>query len=241
MTNLLANIIVLTSLNLIPTNTPAFQNYALHTMLTNVEVLVAQWGLDMRQPIKTNTVTHFQASPQPEGIRGNIVFNNRYLFRFNSGWLTEFNDLNEPSVFTSEDARKERADLKRRLEKTNLLTLEKAEKISESVLRSWGEAFAGTNFSKPSIRQQMRYYSQDAIHQLPYYEFEWKKSRRTIMRVEVSGIISNVVSIETSLPSYKLPQPTNYLEMLGLSTNTVFVRRRPQPPPLPPRYEVYQP
>jgi hypothetical protein len=44
-TNLLANMVLLTSLDAIPTNTPAFQAYEFQAMLANAQTLAKKWRL----------------------------------------------------------------------------------------------------------------------------------------------------------------------------------------------------
>jgi hypothetical protein len=84
--------VVLGLANVIPTNTPAFQEYALHTMITNAESVASQWNLDVKRPFTTNLVTYNGLKPHPLGISGAIVLVNRFAFRALYGRFDGFAD-----------------------------------------------------------------------------------------------------------------------------------------------------
>jgi hypothetical protein len=50
-TNLLANMVVLTLHSTIPTNTPAFQEYAFREMFGQSSNMIVSWNLDLPRPI----------------------------------------------------------------------------------------------------------------------------------------------------------------------------------------------
>src|SRR5580698_1619943 len=95
-TNLLTNMVALAlhfpavSLD-IPTNTPAFKDYAFQVMLTNAETLAAKFNLDTNLVV-SNKVTEFYAVPTVFGIRGGITFAGRYGFGYKFGRWTSFSD-----------------------------------------------------------------------------------------------------------------------------------------------------
>jgi len=236
MTNLLTNMVVLGLSSVIPTNTPAFQDHALRTMLSNAEYLASQWKLDIKRPFTTNLITFFKAEPHPAGIEGTIVLSNRYVFSWITGRFIQFSDKpNESFQFSTEDENKNRAVLEKWSRATNLLTFKKAQKLAENSLIAVGLTLEKTEFKKPREATQLKF---DDRIPLPYYKFYWK-SGKAASSVDVSGITSNIVYFSNASGYLRLSKPTNYLEMLGLSTNTIFVKRRERPPPLPPRYEVY--
>ena len=82
-TNLLTNMVVLTLHNTIPTNTPAFQEYAFREMFSQASNMIVSWNLDLPRPITTNMVTDFHAAADSLGPEGIIVFSNRFVF----SWL----------------------------------------------------------------------------------------------------------------------------------------------------------
>jgi hypothetical protein len=236
MTNLLTNMIVLGLSNIIPTNTPAFKEHALHAMLTNAEYLASQWKLDIPHPFTTNMVTFSQTVAQPPGLTGTIVLSNRYAFAWINGWFAQFADKpNYAMQFETSDETKNRAVLAEWSRETNHLTFKKAQKLAEQSLASVGLTRDKTNFKKPREATQLKF---DDKVPLPYYKFYWK-SDKAASSIDVSGITSNIVYFSNASGLMRIPKPTNYLQMLGLPTNTIFVIRRPRPPPLPPRYEVY--
>jgi len=238
MTNLLTNMIVLGLSQEIPTNTPAWQAYAFHAMFTNAQHISSCWKLNGEKPFTTNMVTFFEAKPNPIGVQGGISFNNQHVFAYRYGRFSySGNKLYGSHVILSDDVEKNDLEMQKWLRATNLLTFKKARKIAENAFLSLGFTPNKTGFKEPYDAREWHY---EKGKPLPLYSFGWK-SEYAAISVEVSGIISNVVYFANSSPELKLAQPTNYLEMLGLPTNTVFVRRRPQPAPLPPRFEVYQP
>jgi hypothetical protein len=70
-TNLLANMTVLVLGGTIPTNTPAFQEYARKVMFTNSQTIVTKWHIAERV-FTTNNITGFWATPYPEGVNNHI-------------------------------------------------------------------------------------------------------------------------------------------------------------------------
>ena len=91
-TNLLANMVVLTMQSTIPTNTPAFQRYAFNEMFHHATNMAISWNLDLSSPIATNAVTAFHAVADQGGASGDIVLSNRFYFQWWYGGLPSFND-----------------------------------------------------------------------------------------------------------------------------------------------------
>jgi len=147
-TNLLTNMIVVAmqGVGVIPTNTPAFQEYALHTMLTNAEALAVAWHLD-ETCITTNKIIHFVAIPCVSGFGGTIEFD-RYGFEYHNGYFVGFSDgqfdmndtlnLKSKKRITFGSKGKVDASLKKWLVATNLLSLDKAKVIAGGALLSLG-------------------------------------------------------------------------------------------------------
>jgi hypothetical protein len=233
--------VVLGLANVIPTNTPAFQEYALHTMITNAESVASQWNLDVKRPFTTNLVTYNGLKPHPLGISGAIVLVNRFAFRALYGRFDGFADKPyECQVFLTDDVAKNDAVQEPWIRMTNLLTLQKAQKIAEDGLLSIGLTSDKTGFTNVDVAKQWQYDWDGKVYLLPYYTFKWK-SAQADAQIDISGITSNIVGFDLVGPMLRLNRPTNYLELLGLPTNTVFVRRRFVPPGQPAAYELYEP
>jgi hypothetical protein len=96
-TNLLTNMVLLGSLDIIQTNTPAFQEYAYHAMFTNAQAITAAWHLD-ESLISTNKVTRFEADPTIVGVHGYIEFEKRYHFAYDWGIFSDFTDFQNDIV-----------------------------------------------------------------------------------------------------------------------------------------------
>ena len=62
---------------------------------------------------------------------------------------------------------------------------------------------------------------------LPYYEFRWEgPDGFPVCEVDVSGTTGTVARLYYCGPGASVPMPTNYLQLLGLPANAVFVRPR---------------
>jgi hypothetical protein len=281
-TNLLTNMIVLTVSGGIPTNTPAFRDYAFQVMFTNAQSLAARWHLDQNQTT-SNNVTVFSATPEPAGMTASIVFGNRYVFGASAGGPIGFTDsfyhkdqvslhptasLIEATtkVHTVEteiakwkavkaDIETQRVLAERWAQLPNSLTLRKARRIAESAMRDFGVPMQNMRFRSPKVGRQLKWELTDSFDVtrggnisykldhpisflLPYYVFEWE-SERGSCRVHVSGITTNIVRFDFGWNRHpdwrrygfegpeqlRLKPPSNYLELLGLSTNTIFVKQ----------------
>jgi hypothetical protein len=236
-TNLLANMVVLTVGGDIPTNTPSFQAAVLHTMVTNAQAFAPTFGIDPAR-ITSNSVTYSSLTPRPlGGFRGTVVFDRRYAFRAANGRLDGYAD--KPNYSSGLQLLKS-VELEGVLEKwraaTNQLTTAKAKEMAIQTVESAG-LFAG---SYGFIRDPRIVREPDEERTLPFYLFEWQSARGSC-RVEVSGIISNVVSVEASGPFLQLERPANYLDLLGLPRDTVFVKKKFAAPGQPQTYELYDP
>lgn len=270
-TNLLTNMVVLTLFGGIPTNSPAFKDYAFRLMLSNAEAIAAKWRLDS-SIIMSNKITRFEANPFPHGPTAGIVFGDRYVFGIQDGGCIGFSDgdFYSGAVFPRftrlsdmERLRNEIIALEYKwLRATNHLNLKKARRIAEYAMRSVGiriEKLPG--FETPLSAKQMKINDDTTSeileggsvvvrrkerpneYKLPYYEFRWETKRkrgvpRAVCEIHVSGITSNVVHFSFVGSCPISPSPTNYLEMLGLPSTTVFVKKRFTQPPT---YELYDP
>ena len=99
----------------------------------------------------------------------------------------------------------------------------------------------------PSLLEQVLEYTGTARD--PYLNLALKKAEdldenerirllRRCSQGDVFGVTSKIVHFDFQGPHSLLPTPTNYLSLLGLPANTVFVQRRFTSPPT---YEPYEP
>src|SRR6266540_2254725 len=169
-TNLLTNMVVLALQGAIPTNTPAFQAYALHVMLTNAQALALKWHLD-ESLIVSNRITKLDVTPYPEGFSASVVFDDRYIFgtargdsigftdkAYYQAWAFSFSGLGFTNYevwwkTTEEDFNKHRAVAQEWSRATNLLTLRKAQQLAESAMLAVGVPVKTAGFKKPTERK----------------------------------------------------------------------------------------
>jgi hypothetical protein len=244
-TNLLTNMVVLNFLGDV-TNTPALEEYARPLMVHQAQVLSRKWNLDPGI-VESNRITHFETEPRTCDFGVSIAFGDRYHFGKNAGggygftdkagWKeSQFPKLTEDRLASQKE---ELAAIDRWRRATNLLTMAKAQRLAESALRSMD--LPDGSFGSPDVKEQLKwaegpewveengkirlvYKDNPESFLLPYYTFEWEGRRRSAT-VHVSGILSNVVHVSV-YPGYPaLQRPTNYLELLGYRTNTIFVHR----------------
>ena len=172
-TNLLTNIVLLGWGNLIPTNTPAFDDYAFQEMFSRTTWMMTNWHLDIKAPITTNAVTSFHANAYPAGIGGTVIFDNRFIFSTEQGYFPRFADKPyESGNFLTDDAQKNDSVLEKWLSMTNLLTLEKAQKIAQSAIIAVHLPVHTAFLKTPSKAEQQLYERANGqVCPIPYYMF----------------------------------------------------------------------
>ncbi len=237
--------VIIGTTGIIHTNTPQFQDYAFQEMFSHATNMITAWNLDLPRPIATNTVTDFKAVPYPAGAGGNIILSNRFYFQWLYGGLPTFNDQTYSCLRTlTPDLDTNNAVLEEWMRATNLLTMEKAQQVAESAMKSVGLPLDKLGFKKPNEAHQRKYEWKDGkIYPLPYYQFYWK-TEKAACTVDVSGIIGKVVyfSYTDFKGAYlRFQKPANYFEMLGLPTNAVFVHSTFTLPGKQPIYELRKP
>jgi hypothetical protein len=247
-TNLLTNMLVVGSLGLLPTNynsKPAFQRYAFDAMFQQASNLAVTWNLDLPRPITTNIITSFKARYcAGEGIIGGIHFRNRFAFGWTAGKLNNFQDkLYIEMNAATDDVDRNDALFEKWMRATNHLTMDKACIIAESAMRSVVMPGERWRFGKPDHMTQMTYEWKDGKkYPMPLYRFRWGGSPGwPDYEVQVSGITSNVLQCHFvyDSPCEKSIDPTNYIELLGLPPNPIFVHRLYRLPGKPPTDEIY--
>ena len=249
-TNLLTNMVVVGLTGLFPTDystIPAFREYVFNATFQQASNMIVAWNLDLPRPITTNMITKFITRPHLDGPNCTMVFSNRFTFGWGEGKFDQFNDglyIRERTLSPDVDAND--ALLEQWMRATNLLTMEKAEQMAESVLHFLGVPSNVQRFSKPQKARQMHYTWKDGKkYPMPYYGFWWETNGFNFgsgrYEIQVSGIISNVVycSILRVAPYVKTIRPMDYFELLSVPTNAVFVWRLPSAKGQPPIYELY--
>jgi hypothetical protein len=177
-TNLLTNMVVLTlqwpyiSPGDVPTNTPAFQNYALHVMFTNAQDLAAKLNLDTNL-IATNKVTEFEALATVFGVRGDITFAGRYNFSYRFGKWMGFIDQSYNELLAYSEIQKQRSKrLKKALAAHNLLNDASATTLAETRFRALGTAETST-FTNLTEKQTSDLVD-DETRDMPFYQITWE-------------------------------------------------------------------
>ena len=259
-TNLLANMMVVSVLGEIHTNTPAFQEYAFDLMLSKAQEVSAKLNLDQTL-VQKDKITSFKATPYLTGPGASMVFGDRYIFGTSRGDSLGFTDKSNslswifgalPAVNLTNieqigiQARAIDEDLRTR---TNHLKLKQARRIAESAMPIFGVKVVNfSGFRRPikALQQKTKLDTDARVvrnevgitivytrkdhpveYTLPYYTFEWEnRNPFAVCTIGVSGISSNVASFYYVGPYARLPKPGNYLEILGIRKNTVFVKER---------------
>lgn len=222
MTNVLVSFI-----DIIPTNTLAFQQYALGILLTQATVFVNQWHLDVPTPITTNMVTSFGTIPRTNSWGAGFTLSNRYSFLVSGGSFESFHDKKYyANSFVGND---EASDAMAQM--TNHLTLDSALQVARHALHQVGIDEKELGLGEPAKLKQWQYDSNGVMYPLPLYAVRWE-TKEGVVDMEISGVTSNVARFfqMTRAKSMRVPMPTNYLEMLGLPRDTVFVREMRKPP-----------
>lgn len=227
-TNLAANMVLVSGLHVIQTNTPAFQEYALNAMVTNAQAIALAWNLETNL-VSTNNITHFVAHPKIPGVDGNIIFANHYSFSYSFGCFGGFYDLqNDRMAAETPNLKTNNAIYESWMKATNLLTMESAKQLAIHSTRVIGMR---KEFNEPKESHQLRYEWKDGKkYQLPYYGFDWS-DERNILRMDVSGVNGRIVYYFAMGQSPRLTPPTNYFELLGLPKDPIFVNQVSKTPP----------
>lgn len=213
---------------IIPTNTAALKEYALSVLLAHATVFVEQWNLDVPSPITTNQVTFLNARPTTNGVQATLELNKRYNIFIDDGRVDSLRDLHYWSrSFVDNDERIEAL-----LKEKDLLTLQSAVALARHKLKEIGIDEKEHGLGNPVKSWQWKYDWDGVLHPLPLYEVHWH-SNEGVVYMQISGVTSNVASFfqNTRAPTLRVPRPPNYLEMLGLPEDTVF---------LPHDYEIRQ-
>jgi hypothetical protein len=228
LTNLGTNMVILKTM-LIATNTPAFERYALQVTESNAQMIAQTLALDQRY-MSTNRVA-FDLHSSVDGIKGWIVFDDRYKFEYESGAFGMFCDQNYSGrvIRRAEDSvlGENQAVVARWLRMTNVFAgpaeMARAGSFATNVisricaldsrLQPPGRPFIN-GASGAALSFQEFYHVNGKTTPVPLYVFQWRDRSDTIAGIEVSGITSNVTMLWLP-PYFQMSRPTNYYQLLG--------------------------
>ena len=192
-------------------------------MITNAEAMASKWHLD-KDVISSNNITVFQASPTILGVSGYIEFQGRYHFAYDFGHFDNFDDFQyDRNVTRTENVQANDAINERWMRATNLLSMESARQLALNSMKVIG---VSGDFNNRTRSHQLKYEWKDGKnYPLPYYGFDLGDDKDSL-RIEVSGIISNVTYL-SAIGKYtvRLKPPPNYFNLLGLPPKPIFIKK----------------
>jgi len=189
--------------------------------------------------VEATNVSDFSAKPGVAGPIAEIVFGRRYRFWTQGGCFLGFADLRycwpsySGAYFTeggdktgANNIRKQANLVGEWAQERDRLDIRKAENIADRTLRASGAPIAAMKLGRPEVEKQISWkLPNDKDCLLPYYTFDWKPNglkEGEWCKIDVSGITSKIVFFSCG-SSYYPNLPKNYLELLGVATNSVFV------------------
>jgi len=219
----------------VPTNTMAFQEYALDFMLTLANDVNRKWRLGLPDPLTSDHVSEFGVLPKTNSFSAGIRVLGRYGFGFDDGRLENYRDVQywgnayecKPELFHQ------------RATQPNHLTKSEALRLARDALHSLGLSEEELRIRKtPEMRQwECVPVGSTKPRPFPQYEIKWKYGYRkeptwsAPVFMEVSGITKQIVAFEcTSVNVPKIPLPTNYWQMLGLEPTRTNTPAKPGKP-----------
>ena len=199
----------------VPTNTVAFQDYALSLILTQANFLNERWQLGMPKAVTSDHVTGLSAIAKLDGPEGAILVSNRFVVGFLNGRWHSFNDKH----FCWENLEMDIPRLEQLSQQPSLLTKADARTIAREALRAVGIDERRLKVSLPPEVSLYEYESRDGkVSFLPLFKVQWMAGKESgPIRMEVSGITKKVVAY-ANYSAPPMPIPTNYFAMLGVSS-----------------------
>jgi hypothetical protein len=206
----------------IATNTLAFEEYCLNSMLALANETRVKWKLDLPAPLTVNDVL-FTLTPTPYGIDGGLsTRGGRFNWSLSRNTFDIFQDCKyEPFSFRHKD------DESARLAKIkSKITAKEAEAIARGILHGLGFTERQLRLKEPPAVNQYRFEETDGtIYPLPVFNVAWRvegddEDEFPSVTVDVSGITKNVARYtNTDRYAPHVPTPTNYFRLLGLPDN----------------------
>ncbi|MCS7338914.1 MAG: hypothetical protein NZ739_11895 [Verrucomicrobiae bacterium] len=237
-TNLLTNMVVLSYWGRVLTNTPEFEQYAFNTMFTNVVFIAERLGLD-QSLITITQVSFFTANATPKHFSGQLVFGDRYHFKYVDGNFSAFTDLAYQYGYYQKPFWSNIIARAIATQDCSPALEDELHELAQSRLRSLGLPVEELGFLKPhTVLTETNLFGEGK--KFCEYSFKYSTSNATIWVTVISETRDIAVLLMDLHPKYaiKLHRPTNYLELFGLSSNTVFVVELPTEPDKPRRYMI---
>lgn len=203
----------------VPTNTPAFCEYALDFLLNAANTVDEQLNLELPRPITADHVTELRVVPMTNGWDGGITVLDRYAFGVNRGRFSEFFDFRHWWRGLERDLPR----IKELAQSRTAMTTNEALEIAKLVLTKLGLSEERLGLTvPPEVRPYMHEPPEPAQPRpLPLFEVRWatgKESQMNDVEMQVSALTTNIVSYRNWVWN-PAPLPTNYFQMLGVSTN----------------------
>lgn len=213
----------------ISTNSPAFEEYGFNLMLSQVNQMAERWKLELPHPLRVNEVV-FWLKPKATSMQWILATRNaRYCWDFDDGWVRSFIDepnsrraylinTNAPGYVSSEV-------LGRMAKTKSKITETEAIRMARDCIHALGFTEAQLRLHEPPTVERDHFTDDDGTrYEVPLFEVGWSVEGafpdRTLVRLTISGITSNVVEYFNADPNTpRIPLPTNYFRMLGLPTN----------------------
>jgi hypothetical protein len=203
----------------VPTNSPAFADYVLKTLLQHANRVNTQLTLGLPQPITSDHVTAIRVYPKTNVWSGGITVLDRIGFGIQDGNFHGFTDLAYAWDLLDRDFHRQE-----QLAKTNVLMDTKvAMDIALGAFRKLGLSSNELRLFEAPVCEPYTLLADDlkTLKPLPLFRIGWpagKGSQFNSLEMEVSALTSNLVYLRM-YPLQRAPLPTNYFQMLGVSTN----------------------
>jgi hypothetical protein len=203
----------------VPTKTPAFSEFVLTTLLQHANRVNTQLALGLPRPITSDHVTVLRVTPKTNVWSGSITVLGRFGFGVREGQFQGFTD--------SEHAwnRLERDTFRQQTLALNAarMTTNEALAIARSALTKLGYSETSLNLTVTPEVTQYLYEPPDPQKPQPLPLFDvrwlrWTNSQVDRVVMEVSALTSNLARFDL-FGEKPAPLPTNYFQMLGVSTN----------------------
>ncbi len=204
------------------TNTPAFEEYGFHLMLTDAEQFRKLWTLDIPTSLSVQNV-FFDLKATSRGIDGGIgTRDGRFVWGYMHNDFMHFVDTNYwPQSFRyKDDASAKLAKIKSKINE------KEAEAIAREYLHRLGLNEKQLELIEPPSVNQYKFEETDGtVYPLPIFNIAWKikeiEAPGGSLEMDVSGIINKPVTyfnVTRKRPRHALP--TNYYEMLDVQPPT---------------------
>jgi hypothetical protein len=203
----------------VPTNTPAFCEYALEFLLKTANTANTQLNLGLPRPITSDHVTHLRVVPMTNGWDGGITVLDRYAVGVTRGRFSGFFDFQ----YWWRGLERDLPRLKELAQYDPRMTTNEALQIARLALTKLGLSEKSLGLTvPPEVRPYMHEPLEPAKPQpLPLFEVRWpagKESQMNDVEMQISALTTNVASYNNWIWN-PAPLPPNYFQMLGVSTN----------------------